>query len=799
MTTSSLLTGAVLPTAEERTGNFHGSAVKPLDPLTGLPFAYNGVSGQIDPARLDRTAQNILKIFVPSSSNLLGGFLANGQHQANIPNVYNTDEYLGKIDHQLTSSQRLTMMYYYTNGFNNANGGANVPYTDVDYSWTQQNAVVSHVWTLTPSLINQAWVTYTRNFGGRNLTPSGSLGALGSSFVLQGTPALPLINVTGYFNLAQPNWGPIAGTDFYSVRDVVSLNKGHHAMTFGSEVSLDKGFELTNLENYGAFIFSGVKTRAATNNPFGLNPSVYPGNAFADFLLGLPVSMEQDTASLLYTNTWNTGIFFQDNYRILPNLTLNLGIRYDLQTPPTDPRNRGMAFTPGFQSAIVPSAPIGLQFIGDKGITRGIVPLPKNHISPRVGLAWDPYGNGKTSFRAAAGLFFGGITGQEWDLLQATQPFIIRQQFNNIASLTNVYGNFPGGVSPFPYNYSPSDPRFLTPSTVYVSDLNFRWPYSYQLSASVQQQFAYGLTLEIAYVGALNHNLLSIRDRNYPIFSPGVTATTVDQRRPFDPGLLSAINTNYSDQTAAYHALQVSVTRRASRSLTLHSFYVWSHNFSSSSINGSQGGTAQNTSIIREDRGRDDYDLRNMFSFSAVWDVSYYHGRQSFLKQVLNGWQISPIVTLQSGLPITIGAGIDFNADGQATDRADLTGVNPVLGGKRGRAAERVSWFNKAAFCNYNPTPATGSPCLGIGPYGEDGSSPRNYIDGPGYRDVDLGLFRTIHLVRSAGIQFRAEATNAFNLVNLGTPNTTFTSSNFGKITSGQTMRQIQLEARLTF
>lgn len=104
MTTSSLLTGAVLPTAEERTGNFHGSAVKPLDPLTGLPFAYNGVSGQIDPARLDRTAQNILKIFVPSSSNLLGGFLANGQHQANIPNVYNTDEYLGKIDHQLTSS-----------------------------------------------------------------------------------------------------------------------------------------------------------------------------------------------------------------------------------------------------------------------------------------------------------------------------------------------------------------------------------------------------------------------------------------------------------------------------------------------------------------------------------------------------------------------------------------------------------------------------------------------------------------------------------------------------------------------
>jgi hypothetical protein len=165
----------------------------------------------------------------------------------------------------------------------------------------------------------------------------------------------------------------------------------------------------------------------------------------------------------------------------------------------------------------------------------------------------------------------------------------------------------------------------------------------------------------------------------------------------------------------------------------------------------------------------------------------------------LNGWQISPIVYLQSGLPLTILAGFDANADGVSTDRANLTGQNPVLDPHRGRLVVRNAWFNTAAFCNYNPSPASGKPCLGIGTYGQDGSSPRDFIDAPGYKNVDLGLFKTFTLESKFALQFRAEATNVFNIVNLGAPNTTLTSSAVGKITSAQTMRQIQLGARFTF
>jgi hypothetical protein len=252
--------------------------------------------------------------------------------------------------------------------------------------------------------------------------------------------------------------------------------------------------------------------------------------------------MNQDAPITKIDNSWYYGLFIQDDWRIHRRLTLNLGLRYDFQPPITDPHDRKLTFIAGRQSRVVPTAPAGLLFPGDEGIGRGIIASDKNNLAPRFGLAWDPCGDGKTSVRSAFGLFYGGLSGNEWNASADNQPFTIRQQFNNVRSFTDVYGDLPGGVSPFPYSYTPSNPRFVFPAAVLGPSLDFRWPYTYQMNFSVQRQVLSDLSVEGAYVSSLGHKLPFQRDLNYPFYGPGATSGNVNARRPYLPGTLSTIS-----------------------------------------------------------------------------------------------------------------------------------------------------------------------------------------------------------------------------------------------------------------
>ena len=773
-TTSTFLNGAVVPTALERIGNFSQSATKPTDPATGVTFVCNGVSGVICPARLDPVAVKIINDFIPTAN------VAGSKWQGNIPSPYNSNDFLTKIDNQLSNAHRLTFSYFETSGTNTVRaGGGNLPWGYQQFSWRQHNVNASDVWIISASKINQVWGTYTRNFGGRLNLPAKSLGDLGSAFTIQGTPSLPQITVSGFFNLTNSIGGPTAGTNFYSIRDVFSWMKGRHSLKLGGEISLDKDIQQTLLNNYGVFTFNNSVTR----------------NALADFMIGIPSAISQDAPVTGYTNSWYTALFVNDDFRVKPQLTLNLGLRWDMQTPPTDPLNRVVNYVPGQKSTVNALAPVGAQFYGDPGVERGGIPVGLNHFSPRVGFAWDVAGDGKTSIRGAIGLFYGSISGNEWNTMTNFQPFSTRLSFSNInpktsatgvplgASLINPYNAFVGG-NPFPYKGT-----FVTGGGLFAVADDFRWPHSFQMNIGVQRQLTRDLTVGAAYVGTFSNNLPFARDVNYPAATS--TATTaganVLSRRP-NPAF-GAVLILDSDQTASYNSLQITSALRMSHHVSFNAFYVFSHTWDSVQLqnNTTQGG-AQNFTKLYLDRGRADTDQRHVFSMSFNYQPDYYKGNNSVAKHLLNGWSISPIIKIRSGLPFTITNGnVDANLDGQTNDRAQLIGDPNISNPTAAR------WFNTAAFVQNKAV--TGVPV--------EGNSPRNLLDGPGYKVVDLAISRDFRLSETVRLRFRAEGTNIFNMVNLGQPGASVpsgtTSTTFGVITSAASMRKLQFGLRLSF
>lgn len=789
-------TGAIVPTSLERIGDFTHSKVIPNMPGTKTPVKGTNTSenctvatvGCVPLDLLDVTAANLMAKYVPlpnaPTATSPGGYVGV------FSSPTNQDEYLGKYDQVLGDKDHLSVSYFYLDTTQGAFGGASstsqILYMVNNSFAKQQNANVSDIHTFNGTTANQVWLNFTRVAGGRINTPTVSLGDLGSSFTIQGPKALPQLAISGYFNAGGALAGPTSVTDFYALRDVVSLTKGRHTLNIGGEVSLEKDAIAGNLYNFGVFNF---QTSAPTTT----------GNALADFVTGQVATMEQDTPYHGLLSTWYYAGFIQDSYKITPRLTANLGLRYDLEMSPVESQNLTDAFVPGVQSTVVPSAPRGVLFPGDHGIPRGIADTQNTHFSPRVGMVLDPFGDGKTAVRAAAGIFYGSVSGNEWNQPANAQPFAVRQTFSSITSFSDVYSNkasFPNG-DPFPYIYNPTSPRFLPAASVESINPKYVWPVSYQFNVAVEQQLPLGISMQTAYVGNLVRHVPFAPDANNPVYAPGASTSqaSINARRPYDPGVLGQVIYIDSSQTANYNSLQVSARKPLTHNLMLNGYYVWSHSVWSANSSAIGIATAQNFSDLSEERGPSDQDRRNMVSISGIWKLDYYNGPNRFAKVLANGWSISPIVSLNSGAPFNITTGSDKNDDSYNNDRPNLVaGVSPFLDPHRSRSASTQAWFNTAAFIANGPGVAGG-----IGPGGADGNTPRDYLRAPGYRDIDLGISRDFRFERGIGLQFRADATNAFNMVSLNAPTATLSSTNDGKITSAATPRLIQIGARISF
>jgi outer membrane receptor protein involved in Fe transport len=751
------------------------------------------------------------------------------------------EEYLIKTDHQITPAHRLTLSYFLLNYSIRTNlGGFTQAWSYSNYANKQQNANLSDVWTVNSRTVNQFWLNYTRQNGGRNPVSGDptkkTLADFGSDLGVVGAPSLSNISVGGVegFTLAQAITGPKAGANVYGARDVLSTTRGKHTLYFGGEAGLEKDFQLTSLNNYGTFTFSTTNGASSARTTNGLS----------DFLAGIPAGMGQDTGLYANANWYSYGLFAQDDWRIRPNLTVNLGLRYDWQQAPTDPQHMQTNFTPGAQShafdvSIVGKtgpqlAPLGMLFPGDSGVPVGGVNTPLNHVSPRVGFAFDPYGTGKTVFHGAAGLFFGGISGNQWEFPSNFAPYAVRNSgYTKVQSLTHPYTGdpteFPTGTNPYPslaFNYKAKTATFLPFNQIVAFDPNYRWPYSVQLNFGFQQQFGKGFAVSAYYVGSLNRKTPLYNDINGPQFNitaagtSGASCTdltqacgyantnaTVNNRRPLNSKfgasaavpLYSNVWIIRSNQNSNYNGLQVTVEQRLTHHVSAKGYYSWSKTLQSNTLDstgGLNGTFVDNNFPQLEYRQRSDQDRRHMMTMSFVWKPDYFDHYNRFVRTSLNGWTVTGIWTANSGQPFTVTTGNDNYFSGLGNNRPSIIpGKTPHTLPQRSRAAEMKQWFDTSAYC------VTGTAgCPGVGPLNLLGNERPAQLDVPGYRNVDASLFRTFNIHESLAFQFRGEVSNVFNLVNLPGPSAAMNSSTYGQITgAGNAMRIIQVGGRILF
>lgn len=757
---NTIVTGAYPPTELERRGDFSQTARKPKDPLTGQPFA-----GDVIPVnRFDPVAQKITaRLPFPTSAN--GLF----QSEPSVPT--DLDQILVRVDHQLSTNHNLSARYwrddYYT--FSPYAGG-NLPWSGGISANLVQNANISDTTVFSPSLLNQFRFSFMRRYEGRTSNVFETGPELGIRMATPSGSSPPRFNASGRFNLqAQINGMPTKLDNTFALYESLFWTKGSHSLKFGLSLELPSFHGSPRFDN-GGFVFGGD----------------FSGEGFADFLLGRPTSFQQDTGREDNHKAQYWGFFIQDDYKASRRLTLNLGLRYQYDQPTYHRRDRQATILPGLQSQKYPKAPLGLLYPGDFGLPRSLYYADKNNFAPRLGMAYDVFGNGKTSLRLGTGVFYQIPPVGQSNLLDTNQPFVMSAKLTPPASLSDPWaGQFNGGVDDPVSSYSSNPDRatFFTPVTGYSIDPNMRSAYVIQYSASIQQQLPNNVALELAYVGNVGRKFVMSSNLNQAVYGPGATVANTNQRREYSPGILGQSYRFDGKANSSYNSFQTSVNKRFSHGYLFTASYTYSKAIDYFSYT-AEGYFIMDSNNVQLERGLADFDRPHIFAGSVVWEVPYFQRSHWLTRHILGGWQPSALWRLTSGAPFTVLTGRDNSLTGNNLDRPDVTGPVALFTGKK-RSDLILKYFDTGAFA---PNAA-----------GKFGTAGRNILRGPGAASVDFGLLKNFRIIEGHRLQFRGEFFNLFNRVNLGNPNSTMTSASFGRILSAGDPRIVQFALKYMF
>jgi hypothetical protein len=587
----------------------------------------------------------------------------------------------------------------------------------------------------------------------------------------------------------------------YQIRDDLSWTKGLHTLKFGFGYMRSDKNQQQQADTQGDYTFSQTS---------------YSGDAYGNFLLGFASSFQQ--LQKLSTFHWLNNTFSgyaNDNWHVLPRLTLNLGIRYDAlphvyeknnqtsnflpsdfnaadaQTPNAsgalDPTGPGFSQPPG---APVPFYLNGVQLAGTNGFPRGLVKNSYGTVQPRVGFADDLFGDGKTILRGGFGMFFervqgNDIYGTDTNAPFAYQPSVSAVYFSN-PSTSNQTGQT--AAAPFfPSNFTNLSYYYPNPGTA-------------QFSLGVQRELAPSTIATIQYVGMSSWHQDDERAINTLPLSDvagrenvAVNGANSNLYRSFLG--FGNITQTENPTNSSYNSFQAALRMDNRHGFSLQLAYTWSHeidiqsgDLTSTTLQGS-GGLISDPFNLNYDRGSGTIDRRNVFNANYIYNLPFFlHASNGFERSALGGWQISGITVAQSGNPVNVTYSPDtLGLGGDTTNRPNL--VNSVRYPKT-----QLAWFNTSAFSA--PTaPWAGGTNQGFGTAGKDS------IVGPGLFNWNISIFKEFQLTSHEGprIQLRAESYNTFNHTEWNDIDTGFTDSNFGQITSTYDPREFQFGGKFLF
>ena len=752
-------TTTTVPTAAMLAGDFTGQPTI-YDPATTTvvdgvvhrtSFADEyGNGNKIPTFRLDPLAAN-LQPYYPKA-NTAGTIASNGATQNNfiynIPNANPFTKFFGRADYDIRGNNRLTMTVQQSDNpaFNNGQGICPINCQSGDVS--RYNAQVTDVWTISPNVINELRLGYTNqlNFFVPSSLNQGFPAKLGWQYAK--ADIFPTINIDGYYQLTS-NINAVYKEHVYDPSDVVTLVRGKHILHFGGEFLFfrDNSTAWGNV-NGGTMGFTGVYTASTQGDST-------TGLPYADFLLGQMNNWSAQVTPEYGGRMRLPQVFVQDDYKLTPNLTLNLGLRYQIQSGWGEVKGNMASFDPTVQNPA--SGTLGAMWFGNtKANGRDRLQSPVyTTVLPRVGFAW--------LMRPDATLRGGfGLYAYNWSL--DTYAPGMGQAFGSRGSVTDNTKIAPvallGGTgSNLPFIPASTDPAAFNGTNVNYNQYHTPVGGSYQWNLSLQEQINPNLVVEMTYIGNHGHDLPFIVDINQVPESRLAEAAATNNTsglRPYPQfgNIFGSTNNALSN----YNSLQASAKLRATHGLSFDFNYAWSHFLSEfeSSGWGSRAGAKnyQRSFDPSANYANSNFDVRNALKGSAIYQLPFGKGRafvnnNTLLDAIIGGWQTSGTLVVQSGQPFTVTMQTDNSFSGAQNSQwfPNVVG-NPHLA-SRGPYHGTNQWFNEAAFAV--PTPGT------------FGNSGRNTLNGPGLSQINFSLGKTFSIWESVKFQIRADANNIIN------------------------------------